>query len=173
MHISAYSLDLLLDVLVFEFQSRLIGFGYDKEVETQGENGDERGGEYIRQHHPMEADSAGEDGDNLRVGSHFRCEENHRNEHEQRTEHIHEVRYKVDVIVEYDSPQWRFLAHELIDLLTDVEDDDDADDQKQRHKERRYEFLDDINVQFPWSEVKLHLLKVLWLSCARSHPSTP
>ena len=43
MHISAYSLDLLLDVLVFEFQSRLIGFGYDKEVETQGENGDERG----------------------------------------------------------------------------------------------------------------------------------
>ena len=173
MYVSSDTFEPLLDILILEFKSRLIGFGYDKEVETQGENGNKRGGEYIRQHHPVKTYSAGEDGDNLRVGSHFRCEENNRNEHEQRAEHIHEVWHKIDVIIEYNGPQWRFLTHELIDLLTDVEDDDDADDQKQRHKERRYEFLDDINVQFPWSEVKLHLLKVLWLSCARSHPSTP
>ena len=161
MHISAYSLDLLLYVLVFEFQSRLIGFGYDKEVETQGENGNKRGGEYIRQHHPMETDSTGQDCHDLSIRSHLRCEENNRNEHEQRTEHVHEIWHKIDVIVENHRLQRSLLAYEIVNLLADVEDDDDADDKKQRHKEGGNEFLDDIYVQFLWSEVEIHLLKVL------------
>ena len=105
----------------------------------------------------METYSAGQDGDNLRVGGHLGCEENDRNEDEQRTEHVHEVRHKVHIVVKHDSSQRCFLLHKVIDLLADVKDDDDADDQKQRHEERGYELCDDIYVKFLRSEVELHL----------------
>ena len=108
----------------------------------------------------METDSTGQDGDYLGIGSHLRGEEYHRYEHEQRTEHVHEIWDEVDVIVEYDGPERSFLLDEVIDPLADVKDDDDADDQKQRHKERAYELPDDIYVKLSWSEVKLHPVKV-------------
>ena len=41
--------------------------------------------------------------------------------------------------VEYDGSQRSLLLYKVIDLLTDVEDDDDADDKKQRNEERGYE----------------------------------
>ena len=173
MHIPAYSLCLGFYVLLLEFDSRLVGVGYDEQVEIQGHDGDQSRGEYVRDHHPVEADSAGEDGDDLGIRGHLGREEDHRDEHEQRTEHVHEVRHEVDIIVEDDGLQRRFLAYEIVDLLADVEDDDDADDQNQRHEEGAYEFPDYVQVKLSWSEVELHLSKVLSLSCARSHPSMP
>ena len=90
----------------------------------------------------METDSAGQDCHDLRVGGHLRREEYDRNEHEQRAEHVHEVWDEVDIIVEDDRLQRRLLAHEIVDLLADVEDDDDADDQDQSHEEGAYELPD-------------------------------
>ena len=90
----------------------------------------------------METDSAGQDGDDLRIRSHFRREEYYRDEHEQRTEHVHEIRNEVHVIVEYDGLQRCLLADKVINLFADVEDDDDADDEKQRNKECGNEFSD-------------------------------
>ena len=121
----------------------------------------------------METDSAGEDRHDLRVGGHLRRKEDDRNEHEQRTEHVHEVWDEVDVIVEDDGLQRRLLAHEIVDLLADVEDDHDADDQDQSHEESADELPDYVYVKFPWSEIELHLSKVLSLSCAQSHLSMP
>ena len=121
----------------------------------------------------METDSAGEYGHNLRVGCHLRGEEDNRYEHEQRAEHVHEVWNEIDIIVKDDSLERSFLLDKVIDSLADVEDDDDADDQKQRHEERAYELADYIFVKFPWSEIELHLIKVLSLFVLRFHPSMP
>ena len=157
MHITSYSLESLLDILILKLQSRLVGFGYDEKIETEREKGDQRGGEYVRDHHPVEADSAGENRNYLCISRHLRSEEDYRNEHEQRTEHVHEVRHKVDVIVEDDSLERCFLAHKVVNLLTVLEDDDDADDEQQRYEECRYEFLDDIYIKSFWSKIKIHL----------------
>ena len=142
MDVSSYGFRLALYVRLLKFDSRLVGLRYDEEIEIQGHDGDERGGEYVRDHHPVEADSAGKDRNDLSVSRHLRREEYDRDEHEQRAEHVHEVRHEVDVIVEDDGLQRRFLAHEIVDLLADVEDDDDADDQDQGHEERAYELFD-------------------------------
>ena len=87
----------------------------------------------------METDSAGQDRDDFRIRSHLRSEEDHRDEHEQGTEHVHEVWYEVYVIIKDDGPQRRFLADKVIDLLADVEDYHDADDQQKGNEECRYE----------------------------------
>ena len=142
MDISSYGFRLAFYICFLKFDSRLVGVRYDEEIEIQGHDGDERCGEYVRDHHPVKADSAGEDRHNLRIRRHLRREEYDRYEHEQRAEHVHEVWHEVDVIVEDDSLQRGFLAHEVVDLLADVEDDDDADDQDQGHKERAYELSD-------------------------------
>ena len=92
----------------------------------------------------MEAGSAGKNGNDFRVSSHLGRKENHRYEYEHRTEHIHKVWYEVQIIVKDDGPERSFLLHKVINLLTDIEDDHDTDDQKQRHKERAYELADDI-----------------------------
>ena len=161
MDISSYSLESLLDILIFKLQSGLVGLGYDKQVQTKREDGDKRSGEYVRHHHSVETDSTREDSHDFRIGGHLRCKEYNRDEYEQRTEHIHEIWHKIDVIVKDNRLQGSLLADKVINLLTDVEDDDNADDKKQRHKESGNELLDDIYVQFLWSEIKLHLLKVL------------
>ena len=163
MYISSHALESLFDILIFKLQTRLVGLRYDKKVQTEREQGDERGGEYIRDHHPMEADTAGEYGYDFRIRRHLGGKENHRNEHEQRTEHIHEVRDEIQVIIKYDGLERCLLADKIINLLTDIEDDDDADDEQQRHKECRYEFLDYVNVKTSRSEVELHI-KALLLS---------
>ena len=144
MDIPSHTLGLVLEVLGLEGNSGLIGIRDDKKIETEGESGDEGCGDHIRNHHPVETDSAGEDGNDFRISRHLRGEENHRYEHEHRTEHVHEIRDEVQIVVEDDGPERSFLLDKVVNLLTDVKDDDDADDQKQRHKERAYEFADNI-----------------------------
>ena len=144
MDIPSHTLRLVLEILVLEFDSRLAGVRYDEKVQTQGEKCDEGRGEYVRNHHPMETDTTGKYGDYLGVGGHLRGEEYDRNEHEQRTEHVHEVRNEVEIVVEDDSPERSLLLDKVIDSLADIEDDDDADYQKQRYDEGAYELTDDV-----------------------------
>ena len=154
MYVSSDALISRLYVLVLEIQSRLVGIRNDEKVETERKYRDQRGGEYIRHHHPVIAYTTGQNGDYLGVRSHLGCEEDDRNEHEQRTEHVHEVWYEIDIIVEDDSLKRSLLGNEIVDLLTDVEDDDDADYKKQRHEEGAYELLRDITVYL--SRCKVH-----------------
>ena len=144
MDVSSYALESGLYILVLELKARLVRIRDDEKVEAKREQCDQSRRKYVRNHHPVETDSAGQDGDDLRVGRHLGSEEYHRNEHEQRGEHVHEVRDEVQIIVEYDCMQRRFLCHEIVYLLADVEDDDDSDDQKQRNEERRDELRNDV-----------------------------
>ena len=139
MHVPAHTLCPCLDIFLLKIDSCLVGVRYDEKVEIKRQDRDQCGGEYVWNHHSVETDSAGEDRDDLRIRGHLRGEENHRYEHEQGTEHVHEVWYEVYVIVEDDGPQRRFLADKIVDLLTDVEDYDDADDQQKGNEECRDE----------------------------------
>ena len=96
----------------------------------------------------MEAHAARKYGDDLRIGSHSGREEYNGDEHEQRTEHIHEIRYEIHVIIQYDSFERSLLRHEVVNLLTDVEDDHDSDYEQNRDKERGHELLYYVSVQF-------------------------
>ena len=151
MHISSKALGLGLEVLFLKGDSRLVRVGYDEKVQPQRKDGDERGGEYVRDHHPVEADSTRKDGYYLRIRSHLRGEEYDRDEHEQRTEHIHKIWNEVHIIIEYDSPERSFLLDKVVNPLTDIEYDYDTDDKKKCHKECGYELLDDVDVDFSWS----------------------
>ena len=156
MHIPSHTLGLILEILGFKGDSRLVGIWNDEEIEAKGECGNEGGGHHVRQHHPMEADSTGQYGDDLRIRSHLGCKEYYRNEHEQRAEHIHEVRNKVYIIVKDDGFERRFLGHKVINSLTDIEDDHNTDDEEQRHKEGADELPHYVQIYLSWSEVKLH-----------------
>ena len=150
MDVSSDTLVSVLDVLRLEVKSRLVGIRYDEKVKPKRQQGNYSSREYVRHHHPMEADSAGKDGDDFRIGCHLGRKEDHRNEHEQRAEHVYEVRDKVHVVVEDDGLERSLLRHEVINRLTDVEDDDDADDEQQRHKEGSHELLYYIEVYLSW-----------------------
>ena len=95
----------------------------------------------------MEADAAGENSHDLRVGSHLGREENHRYEHEQGTEHVHEVRDEIHVIVEDDLFQRSFIAYEVIDFLAYVENDYYSDYEQQRYEEGHYELLHYVHIE--------------------------
>ena len=104
----------------------------------------------------METDAAAENGHDFRVRCHLRREENHRNEHEQRREHVHEIRNEIHIIIENDGLERSFLRDKVVNFLTDVENDDDADNEHYRDKEGQYELLEYIDIQFLWSQRKFH-----------------
>ena len=104
----------------------------------------------------METDTAAENGHDFRVRCHLRREENHRNEHEQRREHVHEIRNEIHIIIENDGLERSFLRDKVVNFLADVENDDDADNEHYRYKEGQYELLEYIDIQFLWSQRKFH-----------------
>ena len=120
----------------------------------------------------MIAHSSGKDGDYLRIRRHLGSEEDYRDEHEQRTEHIHKVRHKVHVIVKDDGPQGRLVGHELVYLLAYVKYDHYNDDKDHRYEEGGHKLLEDIPVQFLWPQVYHNLcitrLTVLSFHCTKS-----
>ena len=157
MHIASDGFVPVLDVFRLEIQTGLVGIWYNEQIQAKGQHRDQCSREYIRNHHPVETYTTGKYGHDLRIRCHLRSKEDYRNEHEQRTEHVHEVRNEIQIIVENDLFQRSFLRYEVIDLLTDIEDDNDTDDKEQRDKEGRYEFLDNVNVKLLRSEIKIHV----------------
>ena len=98
----------------------------------------------------METYSAGQNGDYLRIRSHFGRKENNSYEYEQRAEHIHEIRYEIEIIVEYYRSQRRFVAHKLVNLFAYIENDDDANDEQKGDEEGEYKLLRYIQIQLAW-----------------------
>lgn len=148
MDVPLHFLRFLLRIFRLEDVSLGIGPRYDEKVQAQRQQRDDGCGENIRQHHPVETDSAGEDGDDFRVGRHSGCEEYDRYEHEQRAEHVHEIRDEIHVITEDDLLQRSLLGHEIIDFLTYVEDDHYSDYKENRDEEGQHKLLRDIYIQF-------------------------
>lgn len=65
MDIPSHALGLVLEILGLEGDSGLVGIRDDKEIETERESSNQGSGDHIRDHHPVETDSAGEDGDDF------------------------------------------------------------------------------------------------------------
>ena len=136
-----------------EFQPVGVGTGDDVHVQAERQEGDDARGNEVRDHHPAVAHAAAEDGDDLAVRGHPGGEEDHRDEDEQRREHVYEVRDVVKVVVEDDRTQRGLVLDEVIDVLRQVDDDDDADDEQQRYEEGQDELLDDVAVDYLQSEI--------------------
>ena len=83
----------------------------------------------------MVAHATGHDGDDLAVARQLRGEENHRDEDEQRTEHIHEVWDEVQVVVKDDLPDRHLILEEVIQLLRQVKHDGNTHNQHNREEE--------------------------------------
>ena len=137
-----------LDVLGLEFDARGVGMRDHVEVEPQREQRDQRRRRDVGHHHPVVADAAGQDGDDLGVRRHPGGEEDHRDEDEQRGEHVDQVRDVVAVVVEDDRLERRLVLDEVVYLLREVEDDDHDDDEQHRQEEGRDELLRDVPVYF-------------------------
>ena len=131
-------------VLHLELHPFGVRLRYHVQVQAQRQQRDEHRCGYIRHHHAVVAHSARQDCDYLGVRGHPGGEENHRDEHEQRTEHVYEVRDEVDVVVEDYLMERHVLAGEVVNLFGDVEDDDDSDYEQQGHEESDQEALRDV-----------------------------
>ena len=84
-----------------------------------------------------------------------------------------EQQYALQTVAEKDGSVWfenyRFqgglVGDEVLDLLGDVEDDDDADYEQQRHEEGQDELLRDVKVEFLESR-DVHILELIFLTVA-------
>ena len=153
MHIPSGGRIPLLDILFFEYMPVMVGPGYDPEIQSKGESRDKEGSCDVWPHHAVETDTAGKNRYYLRISRHSRREEDDRDEHEQRTEHVDEVRYEIEIIIEDDGMQRGLLRYEIINLLADVKNDDDADYQQEGDDERPHESLENIPVYLLWCKV--------------------
>ena len=70
-----------------------------------------------------------------------------RDEHEQRTEQVGEVRDEVQVVVEDDGVPRGVMRHELVLFLVEVEHHRDGDDEYDGKDVRPQELLDDVPIQ--------------------------
>ncbi len=138
----------LLDVGLLEFEPHGVRVRDHVQVQSEREARNYRSGSHIRHKHAPVADAARQDRDNLGIGSLTRSVEHHRNEHEQRAEHVYEIRNEVQVVVHDDLLQRRLVLHEIVYLLGNVEYDHDSDYQDKGYEEGEYEALEYVPVQF-------------------------
>ena len=83
----------------------------------------------------MITNAASHDGNDLAIARQLRGEEDHRDEDKQRTEHIHEVRDEVQVVVKDDLSYTHLIFKEVVQLLCQVEHHGDTHDQHNRKEE--------------------------------------
>ena len=85
--------------------------------------------------------------DDLRIRRQLGREKDNRNEDEQRTEHIHIIRYKIEIVVNNDLAQRNLLLKEVVYLLGDIKHNSYRQNQHYREKERSEELANDIPIQ--------------------------
>ena len=95
----------------------------------------------------MVADATRQDGNNLAITRQLRGEEDHRDEDEQRTEHIHEVRDEIQIVVENNLAHSHLVLEEVIKLLREVENNGNTHDEHDRENERAKELAYYVSVQ--------------------------
>ena len=83
----------------------------------------------------MITDSGSHHSNDFGVTGELGCEEDDRDEYEQRTEHIHIIRYEVEIIIEDNLLQRHLIIIEVIEFLSQVEDDGNTHDKHNREEE--------------------------------------
>ena len=95
----------------------------------------------------MVTHTCGLDGDDLRITRHLAGKEDDGDEDEQRTEHIHVIRDKRQVIIEDYLLERHLVLKEIVHLLRHVKYDSDRQNQHDREKERTQKLLDYVPIQ--------------------------
>ena len=68
----------------------------------------------------MIANATRQNGNDLAITRQFGCKEDNRDEYEQRTEHIHKIRNKIEVVVENNLFERSLILEEIVHLLGQV-----------------------------------------------------
>ena len=96
----------------------------------------------------MVTHAACQDSYNLTIACYFGRKEYHRNEYEQRTEHIHIIGDKIQVIVKHDLVDRSLILKEIIQFLRQIEHHSNTHNQHNRKEECAQEFANNIFVEF-------------------------
>ena len=134
-------------VLLLKIHLGAVGVRNHPLAQFQREQRNETGRYQVGQGKAVVADTAGEDGDDLRILRHLGRKENDRKEHEHRGIHVHEIRDEVEVVVKDDFLQGGFLLDEVVNLLAYVEDDHHHGQYRDGNEESGQELADDVPVQ--------------------------
>ena len=136
-----------LVVLVLEVDARHAALGDDVSAQPEGDHGNDGRRHHVGPQHALEAHARREHRDDFGVLGQLRGEEDDGNEHEQRAEQVGEVGDEVHVVVEDDGAPRRFVRHELVLLLVEVEHHGNRNDERDGKDVRPQELLDDVHVQ--------------------------
>lgn len=158
-----------LVIFVFKIKAGHTPSGNDIRTQTKRHNSNDGSRNHVRTQHAFEAHARGEHGDDFRILRQFGSKEDDRDKHEQRTEQIGKVGDEVQVIVKDNGTPRRFVRHEAVHLLVEVEYDRNGDNQCDGKDIRAQELLDDIPIQ-PLQEFTGRQLYILpYLSVHFSH----
>ena len=95
----------------------------------------------------MIANATRQNGNDLAITRQFGCKEDNRDEYEQRTEHIHKIRNKIDVIIK-DNFFYRYLIlKEIVHFLCQIKYYSNTHDKHNRKEECAQEFANNIFVE--------------------------
>ena len=125
-----------VDVLVLEHLELYVAARYDEVAYEQNSYGENQRAVQIGPQHTSVADAAAQNGDNLCVAGHLRCEEQRRDKHKQRAVQVEEVGDEVEIVFEYNFAYRGLVLDEVIQFFRHVERDDNDDDKYQPQQER-------------------------------------
>ena len=137
---------LVLDVLVLKINACSGSRRNDVGIQHKGNRGNDGCRNGIGYHQPPETHAGGQHGNDFGMVGQLRCEEDNRNEGEQRTEQIRIIGNEVQVVIENDGLQRHIGTEEFVDFLIDVEHDSNGNDQQNRKHVGPEELLDDVSV---------------------------
>ena len=92
--------------------------------------------------------STSQNSNNFTISCNLRSKKYDRNEYEQRTEHIHIIRNKIEVIVKYYLIDWCLILKEIIHFLRQIKHHRNTHNQHNRKEECAEEFANYVFVEF-------------------------
>ena len=147
-------------VLVLKIDTCHTAFGNDIRPEAECYYRNDCCRHHVRTQHTLEAHSRREHGNNFRVLRQFGSKEDYGDKHEQRTEQVGKVGDEVQIIIKDNSIPRRFMRHETVHLLVEVEHHRNGDNQCNGKDIRTQELLNDVPVQ-PLQEFTSRQLYIL------------
>jgi hypothetical protein len=94
--------------------------------------------------HPVIADPAAENSNDLSVGCHLRGEIDYGDKCEKVTEQVDEIRNKIKIVIEDDGMKRCMFGNKFINVFRQVKNNDDQDQQGDRIEKSTQEFFNDI-----------------------------
>ena len=149
-----------LVILIFKINTGHAAFGNNIRTETERYNRNDCRRHHIGTQHTLETHACREHSNDFRVLRQFGSKEDYGDKHKQRTEQIGKIGDEVQVIIKHNRIPRRFMRHETVHLLVEVEHHRNGNNQCNGKDIRTQELLNDVPVQ-PLQEFTSRQLYIL------------